>query len=87
METPENNPKNQGSSHARKPSIRDPHAHSYKCCGSTKCCWWEPDMADINNTVDFTQETSLHGLRFICQPQRHLFERYAAYQCQWHCYC
>ena len=48
-----------------------------RCCGSTRICWWEPDMSDVNDTVDFTQETSLHGLKFICQPQRHLIERWA----------
>ncbi|XP_035705890.1 pickpocket protein 28-like isoform X2 [Folsomia candida] len=49
-----------------------PHS---KCCAATKLCWWDPDMDDINDTVDFTQETSLHGLKFLCQPQRHLTER------------
>ncbi len=51
------------------------HYHPEKCCASTRLCWWEPDSEDVSNTVDFSQETSLHGLKFICQSQRHLAER------------
>jgi len=57
----------------RRKSLADKVAD--KCCGSTVICWWEPDMDDVNDTVDFSLETSLHGLKYICQPQRHLVER------------
>lgn len=46
-----------------------------KCCESTKICWWEPDPEYPNSTVDFCLDTSLHGMKYICQPQRHLTER------------
>ncbi|ODM96336.1 Pickpocket protein 28 [Orchesella cincta] len=48
---------------------------SSKCCESTKLCWWEPDPEYPSSTVDFCLDTSLHGMKYICQPQRHLTER------------
>jgi hypothetical protein len=53
--------------------------HNGSCCGGIKsrdCCWWEPDQEDTCDSVDFALETSLHGLKYMCQPKRHLIERF-----------
>lgn len=35
----------------------------------------EDDDDQYCDTVDFALETSLHGLKYICQPERHIVER------------
>ncbi|CAL8109937.1 unnamed protein product [Orchesella dallaii] len=43
------------------------------CCCNPRVCWWEPPRENL--PLDFCRDTSLHGLKYISQPQRHLTER------------
>jgi len=43
------------------------------CCNN-KVCWWEPPLECL--PLDFCNNTSLHGLKYISQSKRHLSERY-----------
>lgn len=44
------------------------------CCCNARLCWWEPPKQSL--PLDFCRDTSLHGLKYISQPQRHITERY-----------
>jgi hypothetical protein len=40
---------------------------------SRGCGWWEPD--NERNLAEFCMQTSIHGLKYLGEPRRHICER------------
>ncbi|CAG7733824.1 unnamed protein product [Allacma fusca] len=50
-----------------------PKSSGSRSRGGSNFWWWEPSSESV--PFEFCRDTSLHGLKYIYQPQRHLTER------------
>lgn len=64
---------------SRNPDNRiemDGEASSKNCCRIwSKLCWWIPPEDETSPGKEFFLETSIHGLKYVGQRERHLTER------------
>ncbi|CAL8109589.1 unnamed protein product [Orchesella dallaii] len=42
-------------------------------CSCGKVCWWYPDQDSV--PAEYLESSSMHGLKYVSQPKRHLIER------------
>lgn len=46
----------------------------YNCSKLNKLWWWQPIQDSI--PAQFLEASSMHGLKYVSQPKRHIIERY-----------